>query len=66
MLTLPAIMSIFQRITGALPAIGLKAGDHHLLESVGFINQPVPLSLDTDGNLTYNREIYRVKGSLKL
>ncbi len=46
---------------GALPAIGLKAGDHHLLESVGFINQPVPLSLDTDGNLTYNREIYRVK-----
>lgn len=42
---------------GALPAIGLKAGDHHLLESIGYVNQPVAITIDKNGLLTYKREI---------
>lgn len=43
---------------GGLPAMGLETGDHHILESVGFVNQPVEMQLDKDGNLTYSREKY--------
>lgn len=42
---------------GGLSAIGLKAGDHHMLESIGYVNQPVAITFDKDGLPKYNREI---------
>ncbi|SQB27393.1 DUF2235 domain-containing protein [Chryseobacterium jejuense] len=41
---------------GGLAAIGVKTGDHHLLESVGFVNQPVAPKVSKDGNIYYERE----------
>ncbi|PKF75839.1 phospholipase effector Tle1 domain-containing protein [Chryseobacterium sp. PMSZPI] len=41
---------------GGLAAIGVKTGDHHILESVGFVNQPVAPKVDKDGNIYYERE----------
>ncbi|VEH20943.1 Uncharacterized conserved protein [Chryseobacterium nakagawai] len=41
---------------GGLAAIGVKTGDHHLLESVGFVNQPVMPKVDKEGNIYYERE----------
>ena len=41
---------------GGLAAIGVKTGDHHLLESLGFVNQPVAPKVDKDGSVYYERE----------
>ncbi|MBZ4033533.1 hypothetical protein K6T82_02060 [Flavobacterium sp. 17A] len=43
---------------GGLDALYSKTGDHYLLGDYGFVNYPVPYTIDEKGNVTYQRKIY--------
>jgi|GEM_PF-3749247 len=42
-----------------LDALYSKTGDHYLLRNYGFVNHPVPYTKNENGNITYQRKIYK-------
>lgn len=41
-----------------LSSVGLKGGEHILIASVAYLNQPVAMSKDENGNISFNRGEY--------